>query len=101
MTPSGHWRHLILRIYWPGESSPSVEAPVGDFFAYGLGQYAQISSLPVCVNPGSGLNTYWQMPFRKSCNISFENLSEEKMTLYYQIDYTLIGVPEDVAYFHA
>ncbi len=101
MTPSGHWRHLILRIYWDGESSPSVEAPVGDFFACGLGQYAQISSLPVCVNPGSGLNSYWQMPFRKSCKIAFENLSGEKMTLYFQIDYTLTDVPDDVAYFHA
>ena len=101
MTPSGHWRHLILRFYWDGESEASVEVPAGDFFASGLGQYAQISSLPVCVNPGSGLNSYWEMPFRKSCRITFENHSEEKVTLYYQIDYTLTDVPEDAAYFHA
>ena len=67
MTPSGHLRFSILRIYWDGESEPSVEVPVGDFFACGWGQYAQVSSLAVCVNPGSGLNSYWEMPFRKSC----------------------------------
>src|SRR5581483_6775574 len=80
MTPTGHWRFSILRIYWDGEAQPSVEVPVGDFFACGWGRYAQISSLAVCVNPGSGLNSYWQMPFRKSCRMTVENLDEEPMT---------------------
>ncbi|HZP02486.1 MAG TPA: glycoside hydrolase family 172 protein [Terriglobia bacterium] len=101
MTPTGHWRFSILRIYWDGEAQPSVEVPVGDFFACGWGKYAQISSLAVCVNPGSGLNSYWQMPFRKSCRMTLENLDEEPMTVYYQIDYTLTEVPEDTGYFHA
>ncbi|MFR1474332.1 MAG: DUF2961 domain-containing protein [Hydrogeniiclostridium mannosilyticum] len=30
-----------------------------------------------------------------------ENIAEEDMTLFYQIDYTLTDVPEDCAYFHA
>ena len=101
MTPTGHWRHSILRIYWDGEKDPSVEVPVGDFFAAGWGEYKQISSLAVCVNPGSALNCYWIMPFRKKCRITMENLSEQRMTLYYQINYTLTTVPEDAAYFHA
>ncbi len=101
MTPTGHWRFSILRFYWDGESQPSVEVPAGDFFACGWGKYAQVSSLAVCVNPGSGLNSYWVMPFRKSCKITLENLDEEPMTIYYQIDYTLTEVPEDAAYFHA
>ncbi len=101
MTPTGNWRFSILRFYWDGEESPSVEVPVGDFFACGLGKYAQVSSLPVCVNPGSAFNCYWVMPFRKSCKITMENLDDRKMTLYYQIDYTLTQVPEDAAYFHA
>src|SRR5262249_24565907 len=53
MTPTGPWRHFIFRIYCDGEASPSVETPVGDCFASGWGGYAQISSLAVCVNPGS------------------------------------------------
>lgn len=101
MTPSGRWRFAILRMYWDGEETPSVEVPVGDFFAAGWGTYAQISSLPVCINPGSALNCYWEMPFRKSFRITMENIAEEDMVLYYQINYTLSDVPPDAAMFHA
>ena len=101
MTPTGHWRYSILRIYWDEQETPAVECPVGDFFACGWGQYAQVSSLAVCVNPGSAFNCYWEMPFRKRCRITITNIAEEAMTLYYQINYTLTEVPDDAAYFHA
>jgi len=101
MTPTGHWRHSILRMYWDGAETPAVECPLGDFFACGWGTYAQVSSLAVCVNPRSGLNCYWEMPFRKSCRITITNIAEEAMTLFYQINYTLTEVPADAAYFHA
>jgi len=101
MTPSGNLRFSILRIYWDGETNPSVEVPVGDFFACGWGKYGQISSLAVCDNPGRGFNSYWEMPFRKSCKITMENLDEDPITLYYQIDYTLTAIPDEAAYFHA
>lgn len=101
MTPTGNWRWSILRFYWDDETEPSVECPVGDFFACGWGKYAQISSLAVCVNPGSAFNCYWQMPFRKKAKITIENLDDNPMVLYYQINYTLTDVPEDAAYFHA
>lgn len=101
MTPTGDWRFSILRIYWDHQEYPSVECPVGDFFASGWGQYAQLSSLAVCVNPRSGLNCYWEMPFRRHCRITLENIADERMTLFYQINYTLTEVPEDCAYFHA
>ncbi|MHC4442301.1 MAG: glycoside hydrolase family 172 protein [Planctomycetota bacterium] len=101
MTPSGHWRFFILRMYWDDEETPSVEVPVGDFFACGWNQYAQVSSLAVCVNPGSAFNCYWVMPFRKSCKITMENIADKRETVYYQINYTLTDVPDDEAYFHA
>ncbi len=101
MTPTGPWRFSILRIYWDDCEVPSVECPVGDFFACGWGKFAQVSSLAVCVNPGSGFNCYWEMPFRKRCRMTMTNLGDEAMTLYYQIDYTLTEVPDDAAYFHA
>jgi hypothetical protein len=101
MTPSGHWRFNILRIYWDGSDVPSVECPVGDFFACGWQHFAQISSLPVIVNPGSGLNCFWEMPFRKSCKITLTNLQDDAQVLFYQINYTLTEVPDDAAYFHA
>lgn len=103
MTPAplGKTRWFILRFYWDGETEPSVEVPMADFFACGWGRYAQISSLAVCVNPGSAFNCYWTMPFRKKAKITLENLDDEQMTIYYQIDYALTKVPEDAAYFHA
>lgn len=101
MTPTGNWRFSIIRFYWDDEATPSVEAPVGDFFCMGWGRYAQINSLPVCVNPGSAFNCYWVMPFRKKCRITMTNIDTKPMTVYFQIDYTLTQVPADAGYFHA
>lgn len=101
MTPTGNWRFSILRMYWDGEQTPSVEVPVGDFFAMGWGKYAPITSHAICVNPGSAFNSYWPMPFRKGAKLTLTNIDDKPMTIYYQIDYTLAEVPTDAAYFHA
>jgi hypothetical protein len=101
MTPTGNWRYSIIRFYWDDETTPSVEAPVGDFFCMGWGKYSPLQSLAVAVNPGSAFNCYWPMPFRKKCKITMENLDDTEMRLFYQVDYTLTQVPDDAAYFHA
>lgn len=101
MTPTGKWRDVIIRFYWEDEQNPSVECPVGDFFASCWERYARISSVAICVNPGNAFNCYWQMPFRKRCRITLENIGTEQVTYYYQIDYTLTEIPENCAYFHA
>ena len=54
-----------------------------------------------CVNPASAFNCYWQMPFRKHCRMTVENIGDEQMTFFYQVNYTLTEVPDDAAYFHA
>lgn len=95
------WRNMILRIYWEGQETPSVEAPVADFFCVGWQEAHQISSLAVCVNPGSGLNCYWEMPFRRAARFTLENRNPDAARVYYQIDYRLCDVPEDSLYFHA
>jgi hypothetical protein len=97
----GRWRHTILRIWWDDQDQPSVECPVGDFFACGWERFAQVSSLAVCVNPGRGFNCYWEMPFRRRARVSLTNLSDEAVYCYYQINYALTEVPEDAACFHA
>jgi hypothetical protein len=97
----GRLRHSILRVYWDDQEHPSVECPAGDFFACGWEEFAQVSSLAICVNPGRAFNCYWEMPFRKRARFTLENRSEEALTVYYQINYTLTDVPEDCAYFHA
>ncbi|HNS31778.1 MAG TPA: DUF2961 domain-containing protein [bacterium] len=101
MTVSGKWRFNILRIYWDGQETPSVECPVGDFFGCGWEKPCRINSLAVCVNPWTGFNSYWQMPFRKRCRITLENISEETATVYYQINYSLGNIDENAGYFHA
>jgi len=101
MTPTGNWRFNILRIYWDDQKQPSVECPLGDFFCNGWCKYAHVNSLAVCVNPGSAFNCYWEMPFRKRCRITVENIHDKEMVLFYQVNYTLTEVPEDAAYFHA
>jgi len=94
-------RNYIVRIYWDGQEQPSVECPVADFFACGWGQYAQVNSLPVAVNPNRGYNCFWEMPFRKRCLITLENRHTDPIRFYYQVDYTLTDVGADLAYFHA
>src|SRR5665213_315746 len=101
MTPTGNWRYSILRFYWDDETTPSVEAPVGDFFCMGWGKYSPLQSLAVCVNPGSAFNCYWPMPFRKKCRITMENIDNNDMVLYLSVDYIETKIPDDGAYFHA
>lgn len=106
MTPAGlPCRNAILRIYWNGQEHPSVECPLGDFFASAFTSYqrfAPLKSLAVCVNPGNAFNCYWPMPFHENCRMTVENRdSNERLCLYYQINYELGDVPHDLAYFHA
>jgi len=96
------WRKLILRAYWDGEETPSIEVPLGDFFCNGWGVRCNINSIPIAVNPAGGFNSYWQMPFRKDARVTIENLTESEVQgFFYQITYTLTDVPEDMAYLHA
>ena len=96
------WRRLVLRIYWDDEATPSVETPLGDFFANGWGERCNIASIPVAVNPAGGFNCYWEMPFRKRARITVENLVPDAAAgFYYQITYALTPVPDDRAYLHA
>lgn len=101
LTPTGNWRHQILRVYWDNEPYPSIETPLGDFFGMGWCEYSHLNSLAICVNPGSAFNCYFPMPFRKRCKITLENVGFDEVVLYYQIDYYLTDVPKDVLYLHA
>lgn len=95
-------RTLILRIYFDGHKNPAVEAPLSDFFANAEHtEYRQLSSLAMCVNPGRGLNCYFEMPYFKSFRIEVENIGPEECRLFYQIDCEEKELPEESLYFHA
>jgi len=100
---SMHLKNLLLRAWWDGEASPSIEVPIGDFFGLGLGEYFTFQSALVAVAPMKALNAYFKMPFDRSARITVSNQGKEKTeSLYYAVDYiTLPRLPEGLGRFHA
>lgn len=99
------WPRLLrLRVYYDGSQTPSVDAPVGDFFAVGNGVEAEVESLMVRnSSDGRARNCYWPMPFRKSCKITITNEGRRRVSmLYYHVDWNRVpALPADTLYFHA
>ncbi|MBI2760871.1 MAG: DUF2961 domain-containing protein [Chloroflexi bacterium] len=88
-------RSLVLRMYWDGEETPSVEAPFGDFFGVAGGKVRYFSSLLLAVNPGGfgpglcdGYNCYFPMPFSTHARIEVVNDSDAAAgPLWYHVNY--------------
>ena len=99
------WPRLLrLRIYYDGSPVPSVDAPVGDFFGVGLGLESPLESLAIRdSSSGRSRNSYWPMPFAKSCRITVTNEGSRRVSnLYYHVDYRKVSeLPADTRYFHA
>jgi len=95
-------RYIALRVYYDDQTTPSIECPLGDFFANGADGNALINSIPVVVGPLGGMNAYWPMPFRKRIRIEIANDWIKPITgFFYQITYELGEVSPDAAYLHA
>jgi len=98
----GNGRASVLRFYWDGEETPSVEVPMTDFFAVGHEIFARVNSAAVAVVPKSAMNCYWPMPFRKRAKVTFTNDSDAEVGLLtWQIAYVEAPVADDAGYFHA
>ena len=98
-----HPKKLVLRAYWDGESEPSVEVPLGDFFGLGLGEYFLYQSALTTVASTRALNAYFPMPFARSARLTISNEGKLRVnSLYYNIDYVAVKeLPADLGYFHA
>jgi len=99
-----HLKKIVLRMYWDGEDTPSVEAPVGDFFGLGLGEYFLYQSIPLSVGADNALNCFFPMPFQKHARITLTNEGQERAgAVYWNIDYREYPspLPPDTLYFHA
>jgi len=97
-------RRWVIRMYWDGETSPSVEAPLGDLFGMGFGITRNFVSAPLQMSPadGLGMNCWFPMPFSDGAVITMTNEGDLPNSLYYYVDYEEYGRPvEDVANFHA
>ena len=99
------WPRLLrLRVYYDGSDVPSVDAPVGDFFAVGHGFERPVDSLVIrASSEGRSRNSYWPMPFAKSCRITVTNEGRRRVSnVYYHVDWKKVpALPADTAYFHA
>ena len=108
-------RDLVLRGYWDGEETPSIEVPFGDFFGQGHGCIRFFRSLMIVVNEGAelaggtastltvGFNSYFPMPFADGARLTLTNDGDyEVASVWYHIDYEeLDGVDPGVGRFHA
>ena len=99
-----HLKRLVLRMYWDGESTPSVETPIGDFFGLGNGDYFMYQSLPLAVGSTKALNAFFPMPFARHGKITVTNEGDEPVgNFYFNIDYRALpdALPAGTLYFHA
>lgn len=101
---SYHLKRIVLRMYWDGEETPSVETPMGDFFGLGLGIYNNWQSELLSVGSSRALNCFFPMPYRRHARITVTNEGKMAVTnLYYNIDYRTVSrpLPQETLYFHA
>jgi hypothetical protein len=99
-----HLKALVLRMYWDGETTPSVEAPIGDFFGLGLGDYHAYQSIPLSVGSDKALNSFFPMPFQRHARITVTNEGAQRVdAFYFNVDYRTYNkpLPADQLYFHA
>src|SRR5665213_1305226 len=99
-----HLKRIVLRIYWDGEATPSVEAPIGDFFGLGLGAYHSWHSEMLSVGSIKALNSFFPMPFGRHARITVTNEGQQAInSLYYNIDYRTYSrpLPAGTLYFPA
>lgn len=96
---------IILRMYWDNKPYASVESPIGPFFGQGWNEQYNYAALPLAVGPGggTGLCSYFTMPFADGARIEIENQSDVKInSFYFYVDYLeMKKLPADMGRFHA
>ncbi len=96
-------RGMVIRIYWDGQLTPSVEAPLQDFFGVPFARQVRFESALFSNPEGRSLNCFIPMPFKGKAVVEVENQSPvDCNSLFFDINYTIGDkLPEDLPYFHA
>ncbi|CAI6083883.1 glycoside hydrolase family 172 protein [Cohnella sp. JJ-181] len=97
-------RKIVLRMYWDGESEPSVEAPIGDFFGMGHGITRNYTSAALMMSPedGKAFNCFFRMPFARGARITVESEADQPIKFYFYVDYEAYdSLPAEELRFHA
>jgi hypothetical protein len=93
--------HLVLRFFWDGEDTPSVEAPFGDFFGVPWGKYTHYVAEPLSCTSG-GYNCQFPMPFSRSCRIEVVNQAPGPcQAFFFQVQYLELEEQPSPLRFHA
>jgi len=74
-----HLKNLVLRAWWDGEATPSVEVH-RRLFRLGLGEYFVYQSELTVVASAKALNAYFKMPFSSSARLSVANEGKVRTT---------------------
>lgn len=108
-----HLQYHVLRMYWDGEQEPSVEAPIGDFFAVGFGFTEKCSSALMGIDQrpgkltdpaafGAARNCYIPMPFARSARVTLSNEGNKPSRHWFEVNYRTYDLPPSrQMYFHA
>ncbi len=98
-----HLKELVLRAWWDGNSKPSIEVPVGDFFGLNLADYVIYESQYLACSPGKSLNCYFAMPYKTAARMTVTNEGSRDVGAFYSnIDFMSVpSLPADTLYFHA
>lgn len=93
---------FVLRGYWDEQETPSIEAPVGNFFGCAHGVASAYQSAVHAMTDTAGMSIVLPMPFTKNARFTVTNEGTKKdVPFYYQIDLTIHEtLPEDVGRLH-
>ncbi len=96
-------RGMVIRMYWDGQQTPSVEAPLQDFFGIPFARQVPFESALFSNPEGRSFNCFIPMPFRGKAVVEVENQSPiDCNSLFFDINYTTGDkLPDDLPYFHA
>ena len=95
-------RDVAVRMYWDGESEPSVLTPLGDLFGATFGRAVDCTAAWSAITSGA-YTSFFPMPFRRRARIVFENQGAHTVRLFfYQVTYLKIDRPlaPETPYFH-
>ena len=101
LIPNNFNHYLVLRFYWDGEESPSVEVPFGEFFGVPWGKYTHYIAEPLSCTSG-GYNCQFPMPFSRGCRLEVLNQAADTcQAFFFQVQYLESDEQPSPLRFHA
>lgn len=79
---------LQIEITYEGADEPQIKMMMNHFFGVLLNQKPyRIESAPIKLLPRSGFNSYFPIPYQKSCKIVLRNISRHRTSVWSMVNY--------------